>query len=146
MYGNTFYLTSYLPLEQGDASEDEDLEVGGMTVNLRDPLTRAWLDNPMTSYVPTYLSLPSLTEFGTNSKKCRHSYSKDSIYEFLGNRSKQCPAAGCGETISRKDLEPDENLARLVKNAKRREEEERQGVLNRRNTRKENIIIDSDEE
>ncbi|PVF99538.1 hypothetical protein CPB86DRAFT_756692 [Serendipita vermifera] len=126
-------LTSFIPKEDGDASDDEDVEVGGMTVSFRDPLTRAWLDHPMTS------------------KKCRHSYSRDSIFEYLGSRSdtqRKCPAAGCGEMVSRKDLEEDANLARLVRNAKRREEEEKQGVLNRRHTKKgrDNIIVDSDDD
>lgn len=37
-------------IEDGDDSdEDDDMEVGGMTQNFRDPLTRGWLDKPVTS-------------------------------------------------------------------------------------------------
>lgn len=38
--------------EPGDEDdEDSDMEIGGMTVNLRCPLLQTYLDEPMTSYV-----------------------------------------------------------------------------------------------
>jgi hypothetical protein len=53
------YSDSYVALrdqslnpEQGDEDdEDSDMEIGGMTVNLRCPLLQRYLEEPMTSYV-----------------------------------------------------------------------------------------------
>jgi E3 SUMO-protein ligase NSE2 len=39
-----------LSAEDGDESDDDDdVEVGGMIITLRDPLTKAWLEDPVTS-------------------------------------------------------------------------------------------------
>ena len=44
--------TEYLNPEEGDEDdEDSDMEIGGMTVNLRCPLLQRYLEEPMTSYV-----------------------------------------------------------------------------------------------
>jgi len=43
-------LKSVIPAEDGDDSDDDDeVEVGGMVSNFRDPLTKAWLEDPVTS-------------------------------------------------------------------------------------------------
>jgi E3 SUMO-protein ligase NSE2 len=55
---------------------------------------------------------------------------------------KKCPAAGCGENVSRADLEDDENLARQVRNARRREEEQDRAKKGRRTM----VVDDSDDE
>jgi hypothetical protein len=37
--------------ENGDAdNSDDDVEMGGLVQDYRDPLTRGWLEDPMTSY------------------------------------------------------------------------------------------------
>jgi hypothetical protein len=37
--------------ERGDEDEDSDMEIGGMTANLKCPLLQTYLEEPMTSYV-----------------------------------------------------------------------------------------------
>lgn len=128
--------------EEGDESDDDDeIEVGGKTVSYLDPLTRVWLENPVTSLS----SSARLVFLGFNlllSRTCGHSYSHSSIYEFLGRGSKKCPEAGCDKYISRVDLEENETLAREVRNAQRQEAERRIiGVAT-----KESVYVDSSED
>ncbi|KIM20242.1 hypothetical protein M408DRAFT_145661 [Serendipita vermifera MAFF 305830] len=121
-------LKSMIPAEEGDDSDDDDdVEVGGMVVTFRDPITKGWLEDPVTS------------------KKCHHSYSRASMHAYLPSARdvKKCPAAGCGENVSRADLEADENLARQVRNAQRREQEQERGKRNRKGTM---IVDDSDDD
>lgn len=47
--------------EDGDADDsDDDVEMGGLVQDYRDPLTRGWLEDPMTSYVSLHLSTPGV--------------------------------------------------------------------------------------
>ncbi|KAG8818893.1 hypothetical protein FRC17_010667 [Serendipita sp. 399] len=118
-------LSSMIPKEDGDEDDsDDEVEVGGMAKSYRDPLTRAWLENPM------------------KSKLCGHVYSQASIFDFLRAGPADCPAAGCDKKISKKDLEPDEDMARQVRNAKRREEESQ----NKGRKKQNRIVIDDDDD
>jgi len=69
------------------------------------------------------------------------------MYDYLPTIRdvKNCPAAGCGAKVSRADLEADENLARQVKNAKRREEEQSRKGAERRG-RVSMVVDDSDDD
>jgi hypothetical protein len=46
--------------ESGDASDDDDIEVGGVTQDYKCPITLTPLEDPLTSYVP-FLRLPRLS-------------------------------------------------------------------------------------
>lgn len=117
-------LQSLIPREEGDDESDDDVEVGGVVQDYLDPLTRQMLENPMTS------------------KVCGHSYSRASIYEFLGNQTKACPTSGCNRRINKNDLVPDENIERRVRARKRQLEQAKAG----RRKRDKAIVLDSDED
>lgn len=117
-------LQSLIPREEGDDESDDDVEVGGVVQDYLDPLTRQMLENPMTS------------------KVCGHSYSRASIYEFLGNQTKACPTSGCNRRINKNDLVPDENIERRVRARKRQLEQAKGG----RRKRDKAIVLDSDED
>ncbi|KZS90497.1 hypothetical protein SISNIDRAFT_488374 [Sistotremastrum niveocremeum HHB9708] len=102
-------ITAFLPREDGDEEDDEDeIEIGGVTQDYKCPLTLTLLVEPMTS------------------KKCKHSFSKAAILEYLGRGTKRCPAAGCNKELRAVDLEEDEDLARRTKEAAKREERRRE--------------------
>ena len=63
-------ITEFIEKEDGDDSDDDDLEVGGITQDYKCPLTLRTLENPVTSYVPILLSL-SLPALDTNSNLTR---------------------------------------------------------------------------
>ncbi|KAH9950583.1 zinc-finger of the MIZ type in Nse subunit-domain-containing protein [Amylocystis lapponica] len=100
-------VTDFIPKEDGDDSDDDDdVQIGGVTQDYKCPLTLTILVDPVTSTI------------------CGHSFSQDSIKEFLGpNRAtkKECPAAGCHKQISLSDLKPNKELAKKAKDAARRE-------------------------
>ncbi|KDQ62282.1 hypothetical protein JAAARDRAFT_95963, partial [Jaapia argillacea MUCL 33604] len=98
-------VTDFLPKEDGDVSDDDDIEIGGMTQDYRCPLTLTTFVNPMTSQV------------------CGHSFSGDAIKEFFKhNRTvpKPCPASGCRKSFTLADLKVDKDLERRAKAAARR--------------------------
>ncbi|TFY74139.1 hypothetical protein EWM64_g9873, partial [Hericium alpestre] len=92
--------------EDGDVSDDDDdIEVGGVILDLKCPISLTMLDKPVTCTI------------------CKHSFSGDAIIQMLGpNRTtkKMCPAAGCNKMISLNDCKPDKELERKVKAAQRR--------------------------
>ncbi|KZT23387.1 hypothetical protein NEOLEDRAFT_1096035 [Neolentinus lepideus HHB14362 ss-1] len=97
-------INDFIPREDGDDSDDDDeIEVGGMTQDYKCPLTLTILVNPLTA------------------KACHHSFSAVAIREYLKAGPKTCPAAGCNQHISIKDLEEDKDLERRAKAAARRE-------------------------
>ncbi|TFY69080.1 hypothetical protein EVG20_g3302 [Dentipellis fragilis] len=96
-----------LPKENGDASDDDDdeVQVGGVTQDLKCPITLTMLVDPVTCEI------------------CHHSFSAEAIKTVLGDNKftkKKCPAAGCNKMISFSDCKPDKELARKVKIAQRR--------------------------
>ncbi|EJC98022.1 uncharacterized protein FOMMEDRAFT_129976, partial [Fomitiporia mediterranea MF3/22] len=100
-------LTDFIPSEEGDESDDDDVAVGGVSQVYTCPLSLRVLENPMSS------------------KICKHSFSKDSIVEYYSsNRSlkKKCPAAGCSELQGLSDFVPNLDLERKVKAHVRREQ------------------------
>jgi len=101
-------LASMIDREDGDESDDDDIQVGGVTQDFKCPLSLTYFVDPLTS------------------KPCKHSFSAVHIREFLGTRrsvKKKCPASGCNMMICLDDLEPDADLAKKVRVHKRREEE-----------------------
>ncbi|KAA1477547.1 hypothetical protein DENSPDRAFT_844708 [Dentipellis sp. KUC8613] len=96
-----------LPKENGDASDDDDdeVQVGGVTQDLKCPITLTVLIDPVTCEI------------------CNHSFSAEAIKTMLGINKftkKRCPAAGCNKMISLNDCKADKELARKVKVAQRR--------------------------
>ncbi|TFK52370.1 hypothetical protein OE88DRAFT_1807290 [Heliocybe sulcata] len=97
-------ISDFIAKEDGDDSDDDDeIEVGGMTQDYKCPLTLTILVSPLTA------------------KPCHHSFSAAAIREYLKTGPKTCPAAGCRQTITVKDLEEDKDLERRAKAAARRE-------------------------
>ncbi|KAJ2081848.1 hypothetical protein H4R24_002055 [Coemansia sp. RSA 988] len=84
--------------EQGGDDSDEDLVIAGARVNYRCPVTATWLDDPVTS------------------KVCKHSFSRESILDYIrahgGNCA--CPVDGCSNRIKPQDLYADKVLERNV--------------------------------
>jgi len=98
-------LTELIPHEDGDDSDDDDLEMGGVTQIYTCPITLTPLVNPMTSQV------------------CGHSFSEEAIRQtFRGSASavKRCPASGCNKSLKLSDLTPNKELAKKVKSWERR--------------------------
>jgi len=88
--------------QQHASDDDDDIEVGGVTQDFKCPLTLTPLQNPMTS------------------KVCKHSFSGDSIREYLARGVKRCPAAGCNKKITLSDLREDKALERKAREHARR--------------------------
>ena len=57
---------------------------------------------------------------------CKHSFSKESILDYLRNSTKKCPAAGCNRMLRAGDLVEDADLAKRAKEAARREARRRE--------------------
>ncbi len=76
--------------ETGDNSDDEDdIQVGGVTQDYKDPLTLTIFVDPYTSFVQPALIFFFLLMFVTSdSQVCGHSFSKESIMSYMsGKRS-----------------------------------------------------------
>ncbi|KAL1713012.1 hypothetical protein EV715DRAFT_212543 [Schizophyllum commune] len=100
-------VSEFIPKEDGDESDDDDMEVGGVSQTFTCPLTLGVLKDPHTS------------------KLCGHSYSGAAIKDYFNSgrkgERKQCPAAGCSTQLARADVEEDAALARRVKLWERRQ-------------------------
>ncbi|KAL5520041.1 hypothetical protein ACEPAG_1701 [Sanghuangporus baumii] len=100
-------LTSLIPAEEGDDSDDEEIAVGGVSQVYTCPLTLTILVKPVTSEI------------------CKHTFSQASIEEYLNhNRSlrKKCPAAGCSKLVCLSDFKFNPELERKVQAHVRREQ------------------------
>ena len=64
--------------------------------------------------------LPRFDHIPNSRKVCKHSYSGDTIREYLSLGVKKCPAAGCNKKITLTDLKEDKALERKVKEHARR--------------------------
>ncbi|KAF9649385.1 hypothetical protein BDM02DRAFT_1844775 [Thelephora ganbajun] len=95
-------MTTFIEKEPGDVSDDDDIEIGGVTQDYKCPITLTQLQNPLTS------------------KICNHSFSGAAIREFLSRGVKRCPATGCNERLTLADLKEDKSLERKVKEHARR--------------------------
>jgi E3 SUMO-protein ligase NSE2 len=114
-------------LESGDDSDDDELEIGGVTQNFKCPLSLATLDHPMTSYVVFFVPyLLQVFKILRNRTVCEHSYSRDAIKEYLRGGQQPCPATGCDQRITWSALKPNHGLERRIKAALRREERRRE--------------------
>lgn len=79
-----------------DEVQDDDLEVAGGKISLRDPMSLNYFQIPVVS------------------KKCSHVYEKDTIYNYLIH-NKKCPVDGCDASLTRNDLKPDKIMTLRVK-------------------------------
>lgn len=98
-------MSEFIPKEDGDESDDDDMEIGGVSQNFTCPLTLGVLTDPHTS------------------KVCKHSYSGAAIKDYFGagNKRMECPAAGCSEKLVASDVVQDKALERRVKLWQRRQ-------------------------
>lgn len=65
--------------QEGGEESDEDLIVAEEVIDLKCPLSLVMMREPYTS------------------KKCKHTFEKAAIFEFLHGRSQKCPQTGCNE-------------------------------------------------
>lgn len=79
-----------------EEAEDDELEVAGGKISLKDPLSLNYYHTPLIS------------------KKCGHIFEQDTIFDYLNNNSK-CPVDGCGAVLTRNDLKPDKIMTLRVK-------------------------------
>ena len=81
-----------------EEDDDEDIHVMQHTQTFLCPITQLRLDNPYTSTI------------------CKHSFSKDAIFDYLKQGAhKQCPVGGCRNILARDQLKPDKSLSRQLK-------------------------------
>ncbi|KAI2617774.1 zinc-finger of the MIZ type in Nse subunit-domain-containing protein [Hypoxylon sp. NC1633] len=87
----------------GDEEEDEDddLIVAEEHLDIHCPLSMQVMQDPYTS------------------KRCKHTFEKDPIFQFLranhGHLRARCPQTGCSKELSISDLEPDPVMLRKIK-------------------------------
>lgn len=110
--------------EDGEESDDEDIEIGGRTQDFRCPLTLKLMENPVTSCV--YDRIYPAQPYHASRNVCRHSYNKTEAMEFFGNAPKKCPAAGCNQLVTRNDLFDNEEIVEKIRRQKRRDELEKE--------------------
>ncbi|KAI1079930.1 zinc-finger of the MIZ type in Nse subunit-domain-containing protein [Whalleya microplaca] len=83
--------------------DDDDLIVAEERLDIHCPLSMVVMEEPYTS------------------RKCKHTFEKKSIVEFLrgnhGGRRARCPQTGCNEEVSIKDFYPDQIMLRKIKRA-----------------------------
>lgn len=79
-----------------EEAEDDELEVAGGKISLKDPLSLNYFHTPLVS------------------KKCGHIFEEDTITDYLSNHNK-CPVDGCGAVLTRNDLKPDDIMTLRVK-------------------------------
>ncbi|KAJ2738630.1 hypothetical protein GGI20_006247, partial [Coemansia sp. BCRC 34301] len=81
----------------GEAS-DEELVIAGTRKSYKCPITTVWLTDPVTS------------------KKCKHSFSKQAVSDYLKAHRGEgpCPVGGCSHRVRATDLFVDKILERKV--------------------------------
>lgn len=79
-----------------DDTADDDLEVAGGKISLKDPISLNYFQTPLIS------------------KKCGHIFEKDIISDYLSNNRK-CPVDGCDAVLLSNDLKPDNIMSLRVK-------------------------------
>lgn len=75
-----------------DTNQEEDLNISGGKISLRDPISLDYFKNPVIS------------------KKCRHTFDKE-IMEVYLQTNNDCPIAGCKSKIALADLIPDKEMS-----------------------------------
>lgn len=96
-----------------DETEDDELNVSGGKISLKDPLTLNYFVKPV------------------KSKRCNHVYEELSILHHL-NTKKVCPISGCNATLTRPDLILDKLMLiriRSVNRVERHHDEEMETVV-----------------
>ncbi|PKI83715.1 hypothetical protein MVES_002555 [Malassezia vespertilionis] len=90
----------------GEASDGEDIVMGGTMQQFRCPLTASLLVDAMQRYVAHMLTVSTV---------CPHAYSRAAVLEYLGtSASAKCPAASCAATITKRTLRDAPSLQRRV--------------------------------
>ncbi|KAI1656358.1 zinc-finger of the MIZ type in Nse subunit-domain-containing protein [Daldinia decipiens] len=84
---------------EDEASEDEDLIVAEEHLDIHCPLSMVVMKDPYTSI------------------KCKHTFEKDSIIQFLQTQRgrARCPQTGCNKEVSVSDFHPDPVMLRRIK-------------------------------
>lgn len=98
-------INDFIPKEDGDDSDDDDIEIGGITQQTKCPLSLQPLEDPMSSSV------------------CKHSFDAKTLRDFFQDaRGAQlaCPVTGCDKRFALKDCFLDEDLKQKVKIALKR--------------------------
>ncbi|KAK6465774.1 zinc-finger of the MIZ type in Nse subunit-domain-containing protein [Scheffersomyces coipomensis] len=91
-----------------DEEDDEELNVAGGKVSLKDPISLQYFQDPVCS------------------KRCKHTFEKSSIQSHFSKGGSNCPIDGCSQTITRADLYPDQLMRIRVSIYKKLEEKERE--------------------
>lgn len=73
-------------------NDDDDLNIAGGKVSLKDPITLRIFTNPVIS-------------------KCGHTYERDSIFQQMSGNTTTCAISGCETQIERKDLKEDKIMS-----------------------------------
>ncbi|KDN37029.1 hypothetical protein K437DRAFT_259931 [Tilletiaria anomala UBC 951] len=98
-------MSEIIPAENGNRNDlgddDDELQIGGMTTNFKDPLTQALLENPVINTA------------------CSHVYSRKTIKEYVLSEQRTkgsaiCPVSGCSQRIEPRNLKDDEFMAKRV--------------------------------
>ncbi|KAI0847311.1 zinc-finger of the MIZ type in Nse subunit-domain-containing protein [Daldinia vernicosa] len=84
---------------EDEASEDEDIIVAEEHLDIHCPLSMAVMKDPYTSI------------------KCKHTFEKDSIIQFLQTQRgrARCPQTGCNKEVTVSDFHPDPVMLRRIK-------------------------------
>lgn len=85
-----------------DENEDDELNISGGTISLKDAITLNYYDNPVCSLI------------------CGHTYEDVSIKSHLRTK-RTCPIAGCNTPISLEDLKPDKLMLMRIRAATKKD-------------------------
>ncbi|KAB5543005.1 zinc-finger of the MIZ type in Nse subunit-domain-containing protein, partial [Coniochaeta sp. 2T2.1] len=85
--------------------EDDELQIAGEVRSFRCPLSMAIMAEPYSN------------------NKCKHTFDKKSISEYLGRAQKQCPEAGCSQMLTLNDFFLDKILLRKIKRQRAADEQ-----------------------
>ncbi|KAK6459643.1 zinc-finger of the MIZ type in Nse subunit-domain-containing protein [Scheffersomyces xylosifermentans] len=96
-----------IPEDEEENDEDEELNVSGGKISLKDPLSLNYFEDPVSS------------------SKCKHTYDKDTITLHLNSGHSECPIDGCSRSLSTADLKEDKIMLLRVKVFKSREKRAR---------------------
>ncbi|KAH8824965.1 hypothetical protein DL96DRAFT_1611435 [Flagelloscypha sp. PMI_526] len=109
-------ISKLIPKEEGDASDDEEFEMGGVAADYKCQLSMKDLLDPMTT-------------------PCDHHFDAESLKMYLKGTRGKCPATGCDSRYTIGECKADKDLSKKVKAWKRRQERARA-------TQQEEMVID----
>lgn len=85
------------PLPDDGDGEDDEINVSGGKVSLKDPISLDVFLNPVISTA------------------CKHTFEKDHILQYMRSGNTQCPITGCNAQVNNSVLEPDNIMKWRVK-------------------------------